>query len=434
MMNGSAMDDNLEEKIIQCLEALENGQTIDRALSLFPGDEESLRPVLEVAGMLSDLRVAHTVQAQSNSRQRFLERAEALQRGAEPDRPTVGFWRRLLYPLAFLTMLVLIMGGGTFLASRTALPGDVLYGTKLTIEGIRLSLVRDLQVQDRLREEFHEERLLEIRTLLVNGRQADVILDGTIEAIADNNWQVAGIPVQISDLTTIDGTPDIGAEVQIKGRTNLNKVEAQEIIVEVVNQPAPEPTITPVISRPSQDDGLQTTPESVPSGNQPILNTPTPTATETPSPTPTATATPTSTPTPNPSSTPPITDDNNNSGPGNTNDNTNTNDNDGGGNTNNNDDDDNNNESGGGNTNTNNNDNNNDNTNINNNDNDNDNTNTNDNNNDNDNDNDNNSGPGGGDNDNENDNNSGPGGGGNTNNNDNDNNSGPGGFTGLIAS
>ena len=58
------MDDNLEEKIIQSFEALENGRTLDQVLSMFPEDADTLRPILETAGILSGMRVAHSIQSQ----------------------------------------------------------------------------------------------------------------------------------------------------------------------------------------------------------------------------------------------------------------------------------------------------------------------------------------------------------------------------------
>ena len=265
---------------------------------MFPEDAEELRPVLETSIMLSNVRVAHSIQSQSKSKEQFLEQAEAVKQGQQRNTPVIGFWRRILNPLAYFAAILLVMGIGTFFASQSALPGDVLYSTKRTVEGIRLSLIRDLKAQEQLQQEFDEERLREIHRLIEIGREVEVNFDGVIESLVGDEWVVAGIPVMIGDITQVNGVPSVGIEVQIRGRTDFGEVYADEVIVAVVEQPAPAPAPTeaPIPTRtPEQERPQENTPESAPFGNGPGLDTETPTTTATATPSQTATATATET-------------------------------------------------------------------------------------------------------------------------------------------
>ncbi|HET7090742.1 MAG TPA: hypothetical protein VFL17_19080, partial [Anaerolineae bacterium] len=80
------MDSALETKLIECLGALESGESLEQALSRFPEDAERLRPMLTVAAALPRLRMEPSQEAKSKSRQAFLAQAAAVSGLAAPRR------------------------------------------------------------------------------------------------------------------------------------------------------------------------------------------------------------------------------------------------------------------------------------------------------------------------------------------------------------
>jgi hypothetical protein len=84
--------------------------------------------------------------------------------------------------LAFTAIMVVIVlmaflfGGSaiTAMAAQSALPGDVLYPVKMTLEQTRLSLARSAAVRAQLQLEFAERRLGEVEGLIAEGRYQQV--------------------------------------------------------------------------------------------------------------------------------------------------------------------------------------------------------------------------------------------------------------------
>ena len=81
-----------------------------------------------------------------------------------------------------------------------------------------------------LRERFRQERLAEIEQLLAGGRAADVTFVGTLAAIDGTRWMVDGLPVEVAE-AVIDGTPRVGALVEIAGRVVEGAVRAGRVSV-----------------------------------------------------------------------------------------------------------------------------------------------------------------------------------------------------------
>jgi uncharacterized membrane protein YgcG len=382
------MDAQLETKLIDCLDALESGQSLDRILSRYPDDAAALLPLLEVAADLSRLRMEPSRAAEAASRRNFLTQAQAT--GPTPLWQRL-FPSRLVVAFASLVLALVLLGGGV-VASASALPGDQLYGVKRTAEDLRLSFAPTLASRDQLASQFEQERREEIRELLTLDREAEVEFSGPIESISADEWLVGGLTVRVDPTTHISGVPAIGQRATITGGTVNGRLFATTIVIEPGELPAPAPTATPTTRpsiTPSRTASLTAT--TAPTSTVAPTDTPVPTLvpTTTPRPTqqPVPTRLPTAVPPPQPTDTPvppPPPDDN-----ANQNGNENSNDNGGG--------DDNGNDNGGGD----------------------------DNGNDNGNDNGGDDGGGGGnDNDNGNDNGGGDGGGGNDNDNDNDNDGG----------
>ena len=453
-----------EQLLAEALDLMESGLSVEEIVSRYPAQAAELRPFLLTAAALSSLATQPTVSAESRSKQALLaaavERpARAAARDAAGRRP-----RRLLAPALAVLVVIFLGGAGLAGASGSAVPGDALYSAKRLIEETRLNLTTNPERAAALREQFRQERLEEIEQLLATGRSAEVSLVGEVESLAP--MIVAGIPITLSADTVMEGTPNVGDEVRVDGRTDNGAVLAERIVVLSGRVAEPERDEQPEAPPATAEPAAENDNENGDSANDDDYDSSMPGAgvTATSPPPPQATLTPAATPSP---SATPVVGDNGNDNGDEDNENGDAGDDDG---DDGNDNDDNSGSGGGENDNDNDSEGDSDNDNDNGNDNDhssgpgggdndddsesdNDNDSESDSDNDNDNDsesdsgndNDDNSGPGGGENDNDNDaesdsdndsesdngndndDSSGPGGGENDNGNDNDNNSGPGG-------
>lgn len=273
------MNSALEQKLIECLDALDSGRSVEQILARYPDDVAALRPMLETAMQLGQLRVAPSTAAQNKSKHAFLKQAAALQSAPRPRY----FWQRLwrgLVPVMGVAAALLI---GFLLLANAAIPGEPLYGAKLQLEDWRLSLARDPETIHTLTEQWEARRLAEVQQLLAADLEADVVFGDDIATIASDHWMLKnGIRLNITDQTVIIGEPEVGVYLHIEGRTLNGAVEARLIHVGE-----------------HHSDLLDATP--VPATQTPLKIEPSPTATLTP--TPMISPSPTATPTPSPTAT-----------------------------------------------------------------------------------------------------------------------------------
>jgi len=284
------------EAIAEILERVERGEAAEKILTGFPGAAEEVKSILATITALDGLSSRPYVSARQKSQQQFLGQAAAMQ-ATGATLVTTGFnwsliFRRLSLSLAIL--LVFLFAGS--LLSRSAIPGDFLYGPKRTLEDLRMSLTSNSDAIDDLREIYQVERLDEVRTLLRLGRSAEVEFEGTISGITDETLTVSGILINMTGETRLNGTPDLLALVRVGGYTENGQLFADEITIladsplPVQITPAPTPAETPDVTRrnieqaPNEDTATPTS-----------SATPTPSGTPTPSPSPepSATASPT---------------------------------------------------------------------------------------------------------------------------------------------
>ncbi len=287
------MDAQLEAKFIECLDALAQGESLERILARYPEEAAQLRPLLETAAGLSALRMAPSEAAKIQSRQTFLDQASLL-RNARPRR-TLAFLPRLAAGFVAAAVVAGVVGTGAVAASGSALPGDPLYGLKRTVENVQLNTASSPTQRQILQQEFEQRRIDETNELLDIGRQSDVEFTGSIEVIQPNAWIVSGLVVQIEATTQIVGTPQINRVAEIRGMTGPKGLQASSITIEASNEP--EKTSTPEVTKtPEATETLESTETQEP------IKTSTPTMTAIPQPTtalqPMATPHPTAVPEP----------------------------------------------------------------------------------------------------------------------------------------
>jgi hypothetical protein len=254
------MNANFEAQLIECLDALEQGASVETLLTRYPDRADQLRPALMAARALSRIRVAPRPAAESASRQQFLERAAALRTQSRFTLP-----RRALLPAfgALVTAFSLLVLLG--LASLSARPGDALYAAKRTGEQAQLLLMPLEPARADLREAFNQRRIEEIKSLLASRIDARVDFDGTLEAAGGGYWKIAGLTVWLDSGSRVTGSPQIGQRVHIEAITAQGRLIARTVTLDP-DSPPPASTLTPspVPSTSTPPPQIVTTPIPIP--------------------------------------------------------------------------------------------------------------------------------------------------------------------------
>lgn len=257
------MNEKMFDALEICLQALDNGETVDAALKRFPALADELRPILEAslhAKSMAGEAVAEDIHRRG--------RAKVLQRAAEMREskraPRKRTWVFAFRPIAITLMLVVFLLSGTNLvrASSTALPGDNLYSVKRTWEDFTLIFKSGMARED-LELTYETERVEEIQELLAEGRGEVVTFSGYVNTQTPSQWTVAGVPVLITADTVLPAESIVpGSGVTVSGTTNgLGFLVAQN--VEVV----PAGTVIPDLDD-DEDSGEEEDDENENSGLQ----------------------------------------------------------------------------------------------------------------------------------------------------------------------
>lgn len=269
------MSERLFDALETCLQALEQGETMDAALARFPALAADLRPMLEAALHARTLGGSPFPEGiQRRGRARLLQRAAEMREARRAPRRS---WLVQFRPLvaAFLLLLIFISSTGLVRASSTTLPGDSLYPVKRTWEDVRLVFAFGQGERITLELEHETERLHEINELIVEGRAEPISFSGYVTAQTEGQWIVSGIPVDITAQTILSGEPvSVGTAVTVYGMTTLaGSVEAHSINTVPAGTPIPTPKPENENEPDDNDDdeggeSLQKTEPIVSSGNE----------------------------------------------------------------------------------------------------------------------------------------------------------------------
>ncbi|MGH2606718.1 MAG: DUF5666 domain-containing protein [Anaerolineales bacterium] len=216
-MTTRALHDGLQAS----LEALADGEALDRVLSRHPDLAADLRRALETAALLQNGDGEGPPSA-AMVRSRARVRAALPSHHPTPFLPRSRIIRilpRVAGALAAGLIAVAAGLGGLAAASAYALPDSPFYIFKLAGEGLRLQLTLNSRARISLQESQTDRRAEEVRQLLLLGRMASVAFEGVLQAQDDTVWHVAGIPVEVP-LDTYQ-TPGIvpGMTVEVHGQT-----------------------------------------------------------------------------------------------------------------------------------------------------------------------------------------------------------------------
>ena len=202
-----------------CLEWIQSGQeTIESALAHFPAEVDELRPMLEAAfWMLDQSQVfAPDPQRLRLSKRRLVSRIK--QEIAAPQPTGLQAWFESLFhhkafvlraAISLILVLTLTFGSiGVAQASQSTIPGDGLYGVKLTLEDAELAFSLSPAQSVRLHIKFIRRRVIEIQTLVLDNRleflnQAVTLYQKQIDqALANLKEATQRFPLQSIQLAT----------------------------------------------------------------------------------------------------------------------------------------------------------------------------------------------------------------------------------------
>ena len=289
------MSDQFEKQLIECLDALEQGENLETILTRYPENGAELKVYLETAVSLQTLNIQPTIAAQQSSKKQFLQTAVLLRENKKSVPLAVRF-QRILLPLAGLAMFLFLLTAVLLPVSAQAVPGDALYTTKRLIEDLRLSSTSSAAGKLQLINQYDQERIAEINVLLAEGRQENVSFRGSIQAIGEHSWIIAGLTTQLTEDVIIEGAPEIGLTAIVTGQTKDGALFALTITIPEGGKPTPAlplPSATPT----STPAATETSPPLTATPTASATNSPTPSATMTETATATLTATKTTTPT-----------------------------------------------------------------------------------------------------------------------------------------
>lgn len=289
---------NLLDALDDCIDRLGDGQTIDDCLRAHPQYAARLRPMLEAGTLVKRAQADRLEIAAAQDRVRFRVAQATAEMPSQRHQP----FRRLTQLIAGL-VLVLMIGLGTGIFAQSSLPGDLLYGFKLTSESIILSLSSNDRT---ITERFAQRRIEETVRLLELMRTENVTFEGRLQSMQGNLWHVESLSVLVETDTPISGDVHTGDQIRVEGFTTpQGELFASRItLIEQGSSefpPVPTTTSVPTIApsftstpAPSVTPAPSATPTNTPVTQTPTT-APTVTATLTPTPSPTIRISPTAT-------------------------------------------------------------------------------------------------------------------------------------------
>jgi hypothetical protein len=194
----------------ECLNRIEQGETLESVLAEYASMADELRPMLEMARLISKpVYVPQAARARSQARflaaarqTRQAEAQKARSRLANDLRQPVLLWSWL--PLRMVAALSLVLGllsSGFYGVNQVAaksIPGDRFYPVKRAVEQVQLQLAPDAVTRLRLETEFDQRRTSEVENLIQNSRRELVEFTGFAAQEVTGKWDVNGIPVDVT--------------------------------------------------------------------------------------------------------------------------------------------------------------------------------------------------------------------------------------------
>lgn len=189
--NSTRKQDEIGRILDACLDLIASGSaTVESVLEQYPDYSEQLRPPLEAAVWLQSRKEVFNPRpgfvklSQRRLVNRFKQQEEETSAFETLSRIPAFFLERRVAvqysALLTLTAVLLFVGyrSTQFLVQRS-IPGDPLYGTKISQEELQVKLSSNEENQTRLRIEFAQRRVIELQELVLVGRTD--LVDATLK-------------------------------------------------------------------------------------------------------------------------------------------------------------------------------------------------------------------------------------------------------------
>jgi hypothetical protein len=243
------------EALESCLEAMENGDSLDTCLERYPDVASELRPLLEAAlaaKSIADYRVPEA--AFHRSRSRILAKASQLRAERRPKQLNFGRVPRMAVAALALALIFFMSWRGVIETAR-ALPGDPFYPVKRSAQNIRIQIAPNPDTKRAIEVKYERQRVDEVMKLLRMGRITQVTFEGLLNERTSDHWIIEGIPVIVTPDTQIAGEIEEARVVEVTGKTQSDGViEAAQIrlhsyqLVGTVNSISPDTWVISDIS------------------------------------------------------------------------------------------------------------------------------------------------------------------------------------------
>lgn len=276
------MNDPIVQALAESLDNLQSGKmTLEECLERYPGLEDELAPLLDMAVDLQSVPSPEIrPQFAQTARTRLMKKIAVTE-----EHSSVTFLQRLRYllkqglrtnwsvrPATALVLIVVLLGAllgvGTVQASGQALPGDLLYPVKTTLEDVQITFSGPERATQ-LRLEFLKVRESEIQQLVTLGR-----FDQVTSAVNQFEAQAGEVSSSLEILAKTDPASALSLSSEYKNvlannvtvlESLLTKVppQAQQAIQHAIDKATQQPSATPEINDtlpPGQQKKLEATP------------------------------------------------------------------------------------------------------------------------------------------------------------------------------
>ena len=177
------MNREFENIFEECLERLQQGDTIDNCLRSYPevaADLEILlRTSLNVNWRASRVQPRPEFKARARAefiRAQYQQAYDKYTKHIASSKPTIFSLQRAWMPTLAVILLIIFSSVGTAAAASNAMPDQPLYPVKLASEQAQLTLTLSDQAKAELSMKFVETRTQEITTMATEGKTEQVII------------------------------------------------------------------------------------------------------------------------------------------------------------------------------------------------------------------------------------------------------------------
>lgn len=249
---------NPEDQLEDALAMLAAGIPLAEILADAGEDADWLRPFLEMAVEVKELRPAIKIPSPDASLQRMLAHGQKLAADSPPpgassnwsillENLLSGVWLpRLAAGMVSALLVVVLLGGTLMVLAQRSLPGQPLYGLKRAAETLRLNLTTDPEQRAQLIKNYNEYRQTEAKLLLEQNQVATVTFLCYIERMTGSSLTLDGQVVQLTPQTKVTGPLAVGARVEVDVLTQPpDQLLALAVTVVEPAPPAPTPLPSP---------------------------------------------------------------------------------------------------------------------------------------------------------------------------------------------